>query len=119
LALSVHHCLENLGISQLGDWDVLAFVHRHGVSLISLEQIAPLIGHQSNVVGDALNRLERGKFIQCSRSSRGINLYRAMALADPERGRYLEYLFRFSESRSGRLQLARELKSVTADARPK
>ena len=120
MGLSVHHCLESLGISQLGDWDVLAFVHRHGVNLTTPEQIAWLVGYEGTVVGDALDRLERGKLIQCSRRSRGIHLYRIITLADPERRLCLEYLVRFSESRSGRLQLRNELKSDTPDlARPK
>lgn len=120
MELSVHYCLESLGIFHLGDWDVWAFVYRHGVSLISLEQIARLTGYQTTVVAEAMARLERGKFIERSRPSREIHLYRTMALTDLERRRCLEYLIGVSENRSGRLQLTKELKSVTPDlARPK
>jgi hypothetical protein len=116
LGLSVQHSLESLGISQLGDWDVLAFIYRHGVSLASAEQIARLIGYESIFVGDALDRLERGKFIERSRPSRGIRLYRPIVLTDPERRRCLEYLIGFAESRVGRLLLIKELRSVTPES---
>jgi DNA-binding MarR family transcriptional regulator len=110
--MSVHHCLESVGIAQLSDWDVLAFVYRHGVSLTSAEQIARLMGYESGVVGGALDRLERGEIIGRSRPSRGVRFYRAVVLTDPERRRCLEYLISVADSRSGRLLLTRELKSV-------
>ena len=115
MALSVCYCLARLGISQLGDWDVLAFVHRHGVNLTSPEQMARLVGHESTVVSDALDRLLSRKFIERSRPSRGVHLYQTIALPDPERTQCLEYLIRSTQSRSGRLQLTKELKSVTPD----
>jgi hypothetical protein len=55
--LSVNRCLEVLDITELSDWDVLAFLYRHGVSLTSAEQIARLIGYGSTAVGAALDRL--------------------------------------------------------------
>jgi DNA-binding MarR family transcriptional regulator len=55
-----------LGISLLTDWDLLAFVYRHGASLTSTDQIARLIGYESAVVGAALDRLERDKLIERS-----------------------------------------------------
>lgn len=71
LKLSVCGCLDVLGISLLSEWDVLAFVHRHGASLTSAEQIARLLGYEDSVVESALDRLEREMLIGRSRPSRG------------------------------------------------
>jgi hypothetical protein len=112
LELSVDQCLESVGISQLSDWDVLAFVYRHGVSLTSADQIARLVGYESTVVGRALDRLERGKFINRSRPSRGVRFYRTVAPTDCHRGRCLGYLVGLLESRAGRLAVTKLLKST-------
>jgi DNA-binding MarR family transcriptional regulator len=63
-----------MGISLLSEWDVLAFVYRHGASLTTADQIARLIGYESAVVSDALDRLEREKLIERSRPSQGVRL---------------------------------------------
>ena len=113
LELSLHQCLEVVGIFRLIDWDVLAFVYRHGVSLTSAEQIARLIGYENTVVGRALDRLEHGYFIERSRCVRGVRFYRTMALTDPQRERCLQYLISLVNSRAGRLLLTQELQSIS------
>jgi hypothetical protein len=69
--LSVHNCLEALGISLLSEWDVLCFLYRRRVSLMSTQQIARLIGYESVVVRSALDRLRREKLVKRSRAVRG------------------------------------------------
>lgn len=104
----------NVGISLLCDWDVFAFVYRHVTSLTTAEQIARLLGYESAVVGGALDRLEGQKLIERSRSSRGVRLYRVTNSKDVEHQRCLQELVTLSESRAGRLQLARQLGPVSS-----
>lgn len=96
----------------LSEWDVLAFVYRHGASLTSVDQIARLSGYESTVVGAALDRLEREKLIDRSRPSQGVRFYRILAAKDARRRSCFEQLVSLSESRAGRLVLARLLKPV-------
>jgi DNA-binding MarR family transcriptional regulator len=108
-----------VGITLLSEWDVLAFVYRHGATLTSAGQIARLIGYESTVVGGALDRLERQKLIECSRPSHGVHevrIYRISAAADAEHRRCIQQLFGLSESRAGRLLLEKRLKPARPDA---
>jgi len=107
---SVQSCLESVGICLLCEWDVLAFVYRHGASLASADQIARLIGYERTVVGDALERLEREKLIERSRPSQGAHLCRIPASTEAKRSRCLQQLLSLSETRAGRLLLARLLR---------
>ena len=106
----VQSCLDSMGISLLSEWDVLAFVHRHGASLASNDQIALLIGYESTVVGAALERLESEKLIERSRPSKGVRFYRILASTDAGRQRCLQQIVSLSETRAGRLLLAKQLK---------
>jgi DNA-binding MarR family transcriptional regulator len=112
LERSVQSCLESVGIGLLCEWDVLAFVYRHGASLASVDQIARLIGYESTVVDGALERLEREKLIERSRPSQGAHLCRIPASTDAQRQRCLQQLLSLSETRAGRLLLARLLRPV-------
>jgi DNA-binding MarR family transcriptional regulator len=104
---SVQSLLESVGISLLSEWDVLAFVYRHGVSLSSIGQIASLIGYESTVVADALDRLERKKLIERSRRSEHVCFYRIFASKDAGRQHCLQQLISRSEGHAGRLLLAK------------
>jgi DNA-binding MarR family transcriptional regulator len=115
LGNSVQRCVDGVGISSLCDWDVFAFVYRHGTSLTSAEHIARLVGYESKVVGGALDRLERQKLIERSRPSRGVRLYRVLNSKDAERRRCLKELVILSESRDGRLELVKRLNPVRSD----
>ena len=112
----------NVGISLLCDWDVFAFVYRHVTSLTTAEQIARLLGYESAVVGGALDRLESQKLIERSRPSRGVRLYRVANSKNVEHQRCLQELVTLSESRAGRLELARQLsvlfRRVPCEERP-
>src|ERR1700688_4899225 len=99
--LAVQSCLESIGISLLSEWDVLAFVYRHGTSLTSADQIARLIGYESTVVDGALDRLEGEKLIERSRPSQEVRFYRILASMDAGRRRCLQQLISLSESRAG------------------
>ena len=115
MELSIQNCLDGTGISLLSEWDVLIFVYRHGASLTSADQIARLIGYESKVVNDVLDRLEREKRIERSRPSRGVCFYRILASMDAGHRRCFHRLIGLSESRAGRLQLAERLKGVWLD----
>jgi DNA-binding MarR family transcriptional regulator len=102
--------LDTLGISLLSEWDVLAFVYRHGASLASSDQIARLIGYESTVVRAALDRLESENLIERSRPSKGVRFCRILASADAGRQRCLQQMVSLLETRVGRLLLAKRLK---------
>jgi hypothetical protein len=112
--VSVQSCLESMGISLLSDWDMLAFVYRHGASLTSTDQIARLIGYESAVVGDALDRLERNKLIERSGPPQGVRLHRLSTEAGHWRG--LQQLVSLTETRAGRLLLTKLLKPVPLES---
>jgi DNA-binding MarR family transcriptional regulator len=105
-----------VGISLLCDWDVFAFVYRHITSLASADQIARLVGYESTIVGEALDRLERQKLIERSRPSRGVRFYRVLTSTDVDHGRCLRELITLSESRAGRLELAKRLNPSQSDS---
>jgi DNA-binding transcriptional ArsR family regulator len=113
---SLQGCVDSVGISLLCDWDVFAFVYRHATSLTSADQIARLVGYESKVVGKALDRLERRKLIERSRSSRGVRLYRVITSMDDDHRRCLQELVSLSESRGGRLELVKRLKPARSDS---
>jgi DNA-binding MarR family transcriptional regulator len=115
LELSLQSCVDNVGVSLLCDWDVFTFVYRHVTSLTSADQIARLIGYESGVVGGALDRLERQKLIERSRPSRGVRLYSVLNSKDVEHRCCLRKLVILSESRAGRLELAKRLKPARSD----
>jgi DNA-binding MarR family transcriptional regulator len=115
--LSVLSCLKTVGISCLSDWDVLAFIYRHGVSLASADQIARLTGYENTVVSGALDRLEAGKLIQRSRVSQGICVYRVPEPTNAEHSHCLENLLSLSRSREGRLMMKKQLKLVPTELR--
>jgi hypothetical protein len=116
LDVSIHSCLRMLGISVLSEWDVFAFVSRHGVSLTSADHIARLTGYEVAAVAGALDTLERETRIERSRTSQGINLYRIGASADAGRMRCLQQFVGLSESRAARLLVAKRLKSIRAES---
>src|ERR1700732_732515 len=106
----VQSCLDSMGISLLSEWDVLAFVYRPGASLTNSDQIARLIGYESTVVRAALDRLESENLIERSRPSNGVRFYRLLASTDAGRQRCLRQVVSLSETRAGRLLLAKRLK---------
>ena len=106
-----------MGISLLSEWDLLAFVYRHGPSLTNTDQIARLIGYESTVVGAALDRLERAKLIERSGPSQGegVRLHRMRASTDVRHRQCLQQFVSLSESRDGRLLLTKLLKPVPVE----
>jgi hypothetical protein len=109
LDLRVNGWLEIVRIAQLGEWDVLVFLYRHGTSLASAEQIALLLGYGKRVVGKALDSLVTLGLVQRSRSSQGVRLYRFSVPVDPTCRQSVAQLLKLSEKRSGRLIVARSL----------
>ena len=63
----------------------------------------------TNRNGGALDRLESQKLIERSRPSRGVRLYRVANSKDFQHQRCLQELLTLSESRAGRLELAKQL----------
>jgi DNA-binding MarR family transcriptional regulator len=109
--LSLEHCLKSLGISLLSELDVLIFVHRRKTSLTSVKQIASLIGHDQAAVSIALGLLEREKLIEPSIASQGLRFYRILPQEDGGRQQSFRRLVSLSETRAGRLQLTKHLRS--------
>jgi DNA-binding MarR family transcriptional regulator len=113
--LTIQRCLEMLRISSLSEWDLLAFVAHHGVSLIGTNQIARLIGYDGAVIKDALDRLERERLIERSRVSTGVSLYRIRVSTDSGRERCLTQFIRLSQRRAVRLLVAKQLRTVSQE----
>ena len=112
MELSLENCLKSLGISLLSELDVLVFVHRHKTSLTSVKQIASLIGHDQAAVSTALGQLEREKLIEPSIAFQGLRFYRILPQGDGGRQQCFRQLVSLSETRAGRLQLAKHLKPI-------
>jgi DNA-binding transcriptional MocR family regulator len=108
---SVQDCLAGLGISLLSEWDILAFIFRHGPTLTSTDQIAKLIGYGSRTVGAALDRLEREKLIERVGPSQGVRLHRILPWTCVQHQHCLQRLVSPPESRAGRLLLKKLLKA--------
>jgi DNA-binding MarR family transcriptional regulator len=104
--LQVDGWLEDVGIFQLSEWDAWTFFYRHGTSLLSAGQIALLLGHDKRAVGKALENLVVLGLVQRSRSSRVARFYR-FASQSPRAS--MEQLLNLSNSRTGRLLVARRI----------
>jgi hypothetical protein len=107
--ISVRAWLESAGISLLSQWDVLAFIYRHGPCLTSAEQVARLIGYETTAVTAALDWLERENVIQRAGFCQ-VQLHTIVAFPDDDRGRSLRQLVSRSGSRAERLRLRKLLK---------
>ena len=106
----VRSYLESMGISLLSEWDMLAFIYRHGSSLGSIDQIARLIGYEAEVVGEALDRLETNKLIERSGPHQGVRLHRLST--DVAHRDCLQQLVNLTGTRGERLLLTKLLKPV-------
>ena len=108
--------LKLLRISSLAEWDVLVFIHRHGTSLASAENIARLLGYTPAVVSAALDSLSSKALIERSRNSHGVRVYRhSSAIHDEARRSSFEELISVAEDRPGRLVLIRNLPQNAPD----
>jgi DNA-binding MarR family transcriptional regulator len=103
---------EVLRIERLADWDVLAFVSRHGTSLASAERISRLVGYSKATVGAALDSLTSTGLVQRSRNSHGIRLYRLALTEGDVRLRALEEVMQVVNDRKGRLLLINHLRQT-------
>ena len=110
MELPVQSCLENLGISLMSEWDVLAFVFNRRTSLTSADRIASLVGYESTVVSAALERLEGERVVGRSQTLQGVSFYRILTSTDAARQGSLLQLISLSRTRAGRVLLARQLK---------
>jgi len=108
--------LRTLGITRLAEWDVLAFVHRHGTSLGSPERIASLLGYNKAAVASALDSLTSMGLVQRSRNSHGVRLYQFVGSGpDDPLQRALEDLIEVGDKRQGRLLLIKHLRKAADD----
>lgn len=109
--LPTRRCLRILGLSLLSEWDVLAFVAQHSVSLIHTKQVALLSGCDCRLVNDALESLERKQLIERLPASEGVYLCRLRIASEAEPQCCLAQLMRLSQSRIGRLHIAKQFKA--------
>jgi hypothetical protein len=98
-------------ISLLSEWDVLLFLYRRKTSLTSAGQIANLLGYGKSAVGEALDSLVHLGIVRRSRSSQGIRLYDFAVQESFAHQESLHQLLTISDSRSGRLLIARTLQN--------
>jgi DNA-binding MarR family transcriptional regulator len=104
--------LENLSIGSLAEWDMLAFLYRHGSSIASAEQLARYVGYTSAVVEAALDSLTSTGLVVRSRNYGGVRLYQLNAApADAARRLSIAELNRIGAEREGRLLLIEYLRS--------
>jgi hypothetical protein len=115
--LSVQSCLASMGISLLIDWNILVFVHRHGMTLASIDQMARLLVCKSASVSDALERLESRQLIESSRLSKGVCFYKVAVASDGVLKSCFQHLLGVTSNRRGRLILADMLKAEDAGSR--
>lgn len=107
---------EILKIYHIAEWDVLAFLSRHGSTLASAEQIARLLGHSRVTVGSALDLLTTAGLVQRSRSSNGVRLYRFDSFMASDSLRFsLKELMKVANDRKGRLLFIRHLQQIAAE----
>jgi hypothetical protein len=107
--------LSALGIVDLADWDVLAFISSHGASLAGADKIASLLGYTKAMVRSTLESLTGKSLVEQSRTSFGVRLYRpinAIAAPDAPVRIALESLLKFAEDRRGRLLIAGHLRQT-------
>jgi DNA-binding transcriptional ArsR family regulator len=106
---------EALKIYHIAEWDVLAFLFRHGQTLASAEQIAWLIGYTRIRVGSALDSLTGSGLVERSRSSNGVRLYRFAAFVASDSMRFsLKELLKVAKDRKGRLLFIRHLQQISS-----
>jgi DNA-binding MarR family transcriptional regulator len=112
-------CLNSLGISLLIDWEMLIFLHHHARILSTTEQIARLLGWDSECIGNALDRLESRELIKSSRESRGgARFYEAAVSMDAAVRNCFQQLLSLTRNRPGRLMLAKMLKPNALELLP-
>jgi predicted transcriptional regulator len=103
--------LEALHVRHLAEWDVLAFIYRHGTNLASADHIARLLGYGKAVVGAALDSLTSSGLVKRSRNSHGARLYEIAAAIPGDLGPCLEEMMKLTEGRRGRVMLIAHLKA--------
>lgn len=106
---SVPECLKALGVSQLIEWDIITFLYRHEISIVTAALIGKLIGGDQAAVSAALGRLESEGLIHRSCGSQNVHLYRISIPADPWRSSCFRNLMGLAEKREGRLLLRNHL----------
>jgi len=108
----IQECLGSLGISLLSEWDILFFLHRHGVSIARNDELARLLGYEKKAVSDALDRLEVQGLVARSRPYEKAQLYQVSVSIHTENNIRFQQLTRLAASREGRLILAKQLKAA-------
>jgi DNA-binding MarR family transcriptional regulator len=107
---------EALKIYHIAEWDVLAFLSRHGPTLASAEQIVRLLGHSRVMVGSALDLLTASGLVHRSRSSNGVRLYRSATFIASDSLRFsLRELMNVANDRDARLLFIRHLQQVSSE----
>jgi DNA-binding MarR family transcriptional regulator len=109
LAAPVDGWLDVLQIATVTEWDVLVFLHRHGIILVKAETIAQLVGYDKDLVGKALDNLVALGLVRRSRSSQGVRFYRYDVPRNSAIEQSTEQLLTLSAERAGRLIVTRRL----------
>jgi hypothetical protein len=102
--------LKALGIESLCQWDVLVFLYRHQITLVSADYLARLLGYAPDPVMIALDVLESLGFVERSRVSQGARLYQFTMPPVPPRGEAFQRLLTVADSRTSRLVVSEQFR---------
>ena len=105
----VQHWLQSVGVESLCQLEVLAFMHRHPITLLPPEYLARLLGYEIEPVVAALDSLSARQLLKWSAQSPGARSYQVVAPSVLSRTDALGQLLALSEHRSGRLLLGKHL----------
>jgi len=99
-----------LGVDSLCQCDVLVFLYRHQITLLSAADLARLLGYASNPIVMALDALESRELVARSRLFQGARLYQFRVPPDPSRADAFARLQALAADRTGRVRVAQQLR---------
>ena len=102
--------LHTLGVVTRCQWDVLVFLCRHQITLLSAADLARLLGYASNEIVVALDALDTLELVERSRVSQGARLYQCLVPRTSPRRKAFAQLQALAEHRAGRVLLAQQLR---------
>ncbi|MEO7192665.1 MAG: hypothetical protein ABI051_16560 [Vicinamibacterales bacterium] len=105
----VQRWLQTVGVETRCELEVLAFFHRHRITLLPPEYLARLLGYPIDLVVAALDSLATLQLLEWSPERQGTRGYEFIVPPVLARSEALERLLALSDHRSGRLLLGRHL----------
>jgi hypothetical protein len=100
----ISYWLHTLGVSSLCQWEVLVFLYHHQVTLLTVADLARLLGYASHDIGIALDTLVSEGLVVRSGISQGVRLYQCNVPLDSPRGAAFARLQTLATDRAGCLR---------------